>query len=204
MRRVGKARLAPGKLYRDWGKPLRMKDHSEPAKSKGLAGLLEAYADAAPKIRRMGARFSLDGEEVAQDACVRVLRSEARADAIEEPVNYLLRVARNLFVDRSRARIRESAVRADVPHAAVLLRDSVDPERILAGRQRLEIVLAAVKLLPPRCREAFESHRFEGLSYAVIARRMEISPSMVEKHIAEAMLRLNRALRKADEGDPGE
>lgn len=173
-----------------------MKDRSKPAESKGVAALLDAYVEAVPRIRRMGARFAQDGDEVAQDACVRVLQSGERANAIEDSVKYLLRVARNLFIDRSRVRRREADLRAGTQDMAA--RDHLDPERILAGKQQLEIALAAVGRLPPRCREAFELHRFEGLSYALIARRMEISPSMVEKHIAEAMLRLNRALREAD------
>lgn len=181
-----------------------MTDHSEFGVSKGATGLLQAYGDAVPKIRRMGARFALDGEEVAQEAYVRVLRSAPSVEPIEDSIGYLLRVARNLFVDRSRARAREMAARSDVIGVAAGVSGSVDPERILAGRQALDIALDTVKRLPPRCREAFELHRFEGLSYAAIARRMEITPSMVEKHIAEAMSRLRKALRNGDERYPGE
>jgi RNA polymerase sigma factor (sigma-70 family) len=161
--------------------------------TKAKFRMASAYREIGPHLNRMGARRSLDGEEIAQDAVLRVLQVKDGA-AIDDPLRYLFRVARNLFVDAERSRARE---RTKIDPAADLetrADSAADAERVLAGKERLEQALAVISDLPPRCRLAFRLHRFEGLSYVAIAREMGISPSMVEKHIAEAMLRLVRAL----------
>jgi RNA polymerase sigma factor (sigma-70 family) len=163
-------------------------------------GLADTYSEFVSKFRRSRYRRAPDGEDVVQDACVRVLQLE-HADSISDPVRYLLRVARNLVVDRYRSRLRAPEVFDSSNYADASTASSSDPEQILAGRQQLEIVLAAIQRLPPRCAEAFNLHRFAGLSYAAIARRMGVSTSMVEKHIAEAMLRLSQALARAIKPD---
>jgi RNA polymerase sigma factor (sigma-70 family) len=158
----------------------------------GKAGpKLAAYREVAPHLARMGARHALDGEDIGQDAIVRVLQVKDQS-AIEDPVRYLFRVARNLFVDAQRSRGRErTLIDADLDSKSDA---KADPERTLAGKERLERALTVIEDLPRRCRQAFRLHRFDGLSYVAIAREMAISPSMVEKHIAEAMLRLGRAM----------
>jgi RNA polymerase sigma-70 factor (ECF subfamily) len=160
---------------------------------KTVQALAAAYSEVAPHLARIGARRALDGEDIGQDAIVRVLQVSDRS-AIKDPLRYLFRVARNLVVDAERARGRERAL-IDAEATLETKADALaDPERTLAGKERLEQALAVIEDLPPRCRQAFRLHRFEGLSYAAIAREMGVSPSMVEKHIAEAMLRLCRAL----------
>ncbi len=160
---------------------------------KAEPNLAAVYSEVAPQIARIGARHALDGEDIGQDAIVRMLQVKDRS-AIQDPVRYLFRVARNLFVDAQRSRGRERGLidaEADLDSKAD---GKADPERALAGKERLERALTVIEDLPPRCRQAFRLHRFDGLSYAQIAREMAISPSMVEKHIAEAMLRLGRAM----------
>jgi RNA polymerase sigma-70 factor (ECF subfamily) len=115
---------------------------------------------------------------------------------VREPARYLARIARNLFIDRNRRRKREAALFDWSADAGLAGRNGLDPERITASEQALMRALAAIEGLPPRCREAFELHRFEGLSYIGIAHRMGISVSMVEKHIAEAMLRLDEEVAR--------
>lgn len=138
-----------------------------------------------------------DREDVVQDACVRVLNARS-PQVIRNPVWYLLRAARNLIIDRHRARRRIGDLFAAQEDWQEMAATALDPERILSGRERLEIIRSAIEKLPPRCAEALELHRFAGLSYPVIAQQMRISSSMVEKHIAEAMQRLGRALEEAD------
>jgi RNA polymerase sigma factor (sigma-70 family) len=160
-------------------------------------GLVEACRALAQRQKRQG-KNSADAEDVAQDACVRALGLE-QPDNVREPMRYLMRIARNLFVDRQRRKSREAAVFHSLDGIEPRAREANDPERILAGKQELQIVLAAIDALPPRCREAFTLHRFHGLSYAGIARQMGVGTGTVEKHIAEAMLRVTRSLRESAE-----
>lgn len=112
---------------------------------------------------------------------------------VREPTRYVARIARNVLIDRGRRQKREAALFDWGLQGEIATRHDLDPERIIAGEQALMRALAAIEALPPRCREAFKLHRFEGLHYVAIAHRMGISASMVEKHIAEAMLHLTRA-----------
>lgn len=158
--------------------------------SDGQAELVDACCDMVAGGRGRNA----DSDDIAQDACIRALQIERPAE-VRDPVRYVMRVARNLFIDRQRSRKREAAIFEALPEGDIPNGESFDPERIVSGRQQLEIVLAAMAKLPPRCREAFTLHRFHGMSYAAIARRMGVSSSMVEKHIAKAMLHLTRAAK---------
>jgi len=171
------------------------------AKSEGQAKLAEACREIVIETRRRKSHGTVDGDDVAQDTCVRALNLPA-PQSVRDPLRYLLRIARNLIIDRRRNRVRETALSESLAVIEYGSSDPPDPERILAGKQNLERVLAAIASLPPRCREAFTLHRFGGLSYAAIARRMGVSTSMVEKHIAEAMVRVTRALIVSEERRP--
>jgi RNA polymerase sigma-70 factor (ECF subfamily) len=154
----------------------------------------EKVAQACSDLARRRPRHDAtgDAEDAAQDAYVRALQLPDPG-AVRDPIRYVLRTARNLFIDRRRRAGREARLFEQSDAAALDAGDMLDPERILAGKQALGGILAAIEALPPRCGEAFRLHRFENLSYAAIAQRMNISISMVEKHLAEAMARLARA-----------
>jgi RNA polymerase sigma-70 factor (ECF subfamily) len=162
------------------------------------AGLRLANACSALVRRQRGSRASEDSEDAVQDACVRALQMTA-PQAVQDPVRYLMRITRNLFIDYRRRRSRDARLFEQAADLAFAVDDRPSPEQLLASKQVLAGILAAIDQLPPRCREAFLMHRFENVSYPVIAHRMGISISMVEKHIAEAMARLIRS-QKPEKG----
>ena len=163
--------------------------------------LADACREIAAEGRRRNSQGTVDADDVAQEACARVLDLPAPHN-VRDPLRYLFRIARNLVIDRRRKRAREALLSESLAVIEYGSSNPADPERILAGKQDLARVLAAIESLPPRCRDAFTLHRFGGLSYAAIARQMGISSSMVEKHIAEAMLRVTRALFATEEQAP--
>ncbi len=144
--------------------------------------------------------------DVVQDAYQRLLAAQAGGKAIPQPRAFLQQIARRLLIDRYRqARVRnhlslEALAEADLPAAP----RSQQPEEALASMQVICAYVATIDALPPRCREAFMLHVFDGMPYAQIASRMGISYSMVEKHIVRGMVACKaceRELARAD-GEP--
>jgi len=140
--------------------------------------------------RSIGHRDSA-AEDRVQEACIRMLEA-GRTGEIRNKENYFRRILRNLKIDGA----RQSARVAALPVDEMLTDPQPGPERAAQARQELDRVARALEELPPRCRLAFELHRFGNLSYSEIAQQMKISISMVEKHIAEAILRLATALER--------
>ena len=138
---------------------------------------------------RAASRSDSAAEDRLQEACLRLLEAD-RTQGIRAKENYFRRILRNLKLDGLRQQARVKAVPID----DLLVDPQPGPEHVAAGRQELQSVAKALEALPPRCRAAFKLHRFDNLSYAEIANRMGISISMVEKHIAHAVLRLAAAI----------
>lgn len=139
--------------------------------------------------RRLGCAEA--GREAAQDIFLRLLL-RPQAAPIENPRGFLLRVARNLAIDRLRASGTRPVVEPLEDHEDTLLDPVSDPARIAEARQRLRILADGIGKLPPKCRDVFFLHRFEGLTQRDIADRLGISAKTVEANLARAMLHLRR------------
>lgn len=170
----------------------------DPARSQDArdeAGWLEAYEAMARRLRpalvtffsrRMGSRAM--AEDLTQDLFMRLLRRHELFQ-LRNPDGYIFEAAANLIRDQARrARVRGGEhleLVDETPQA-----DRPDAEQEVAARSHLAAVLRAVEALPPRTRNVLMLSRFEGLTYAEIGRRLKISKSAVEKHMARAMAAL--------------
>ncbi len=158
-----------------------------------FAGLLRELE---PGLRRYMRRQVSDydvAEDVVQETFLRMLRYR-HCNNIGEVRALLFRVAASVVADHCRqAHTRPTYHYQDIEHAE-LTSPEPQPDRILSDQQSLGCIKEAIRQLPPRCRQVFMLHRFEGLSYRDIARQFGISERTVENQIAHALAICRQAL----------
>ncbi|MBO9711644.1 sigma-70 family RNA polymerase sigma factor [Sphingomonas sp.] len=133
-----------------------------------------------------------DAEDLAQECFLRFANRQA-GDEVANVEAYLYQTARAVLFDRQRRR--------NVRHAGAHLpllpehgeADDVDALRALIARERLQQVSATLLEMPERTRAIFVLSRLEGMRYAEIATRFDISVSAVQKHMLRAIETLLRA-----------
>ncbi|WP_253207358.1 RNA polymerase sigma factor [Verticiella alkaliphila] len=146
-------------------------------------------------------RFSGNADaalDTVQETYARALGARREGEAVTAPRALLYRIARNVMIDQHRRdtirAVDEDGVDAQAERLAAPA--ASEPESLAMSAQAVDDLIGAIQALPPRCREAFVMHRFEGYSHGEIAERMQISQKMVEQHITSA-LRACRASRQA-------
>lgn len=77
------------------------------------------------------------------------------------------------------------------------------PPRSAEERQR-RVLVRAIRRLPRDCRDVFVLHRFAGMSLEQIAQHLGIDQQAIEARLAEALVRLSRAVDEAGGCEPSE
>lgn len=160
---------------------------------RALEDLFRRYGASLQRfLTRRGARPDV-AADLTQEAFLRLLQA-GPPDGIRSQEAYLFRIATNLAVDRHR-RDGDGAIRplAEDEHGAL-----ADPapaaEAALLSREALAVLRQAIADLPPRGREVFLLHKFEGLSYGEIACRLGIAKNTVMVHMARSLAHCKRRL----------
>lgn len=139
--------------------------------------------------------------DMAQELFARLLAKDGSVAALQDHRAYLFASARHLAAETRRSpKWRESADDAMQLGYSCEEREADSPELELCGKQSVEVLLQAVAKLPPRCREAFILHKFDGLSYSEVAERMDISAGAVEKHMVRALAECRARLDETGRG----
>lgn len=136
--------------------------------------------------RRLGC--SAHAADLAQDAFVRVLQAQQKADAglsLQRPRAYLATVSRRLVYDHFRRQSLERAyleVLAQLPELFAL-----SAEELLCMRETLQQLDALLDTFKPMVRSVFLLVQLEGLTYIEVARRLNIGERTVKRHMANAL-----------------
>lgn len=144
--------------------------------------------------------------DIAQESYARIYAAPNKGEVIE-PRALLYTTARNLVTDHyRRSTVREQVEvpgeldeYSDASHLDIGMGpESLEPEAVFAGRQRLAAIEEVVAKLPPRPREAFVLYKLDGLSRGEVAEKMGVSVKTVETHLAIAMEACLRRLQQLD------
>jgi RNA polymerase sigma-19 factor, ECF subfamily len=166
--------------------------HHSKRKGGTVESAFEQYWRGLHKFLMRRLRSSHNAQDLAQEAYLRLLRVED-VELIRQPQAYLYRIASNLAYE---FRLREQ--NAPVTFDSEVLEDLaehpfeplVDEIDRLGAQEQLEFVLGQ---LPPMYRAVFVLRKRDGLSYAEIGKRLQLSVHTVKKYLSRAVAQCRAA-----------
>lgn len=170
--------------------------------ARGEAGAFRALSDRLlPRLLRFCRRLVGDpseAEEIAQETFLRAWQNADRYRPKAQVITWLMAIARNLAIDRSRRLGRQPATTSDRDPPA-----SSRPSSILERKQTIETVQLALQALPERQRTALLLTHFEGLPSSEGARVIGVGVRAYESLLSRGRRGLRQALEDATD-KPGE
>jgi len=136
-----------------------------------------------------------EAEDLTQEVFVRIARHPQAGTPVADA--YVFRIAANLLRDRGRREKVRSIYREKRALEDYLNVDPLDPHRIAAGREDLNLVAQAIAELPEKTRRIFTLYRLENVDKRAIAESFGLTVRMVEIHVQRALAALCR-LMEAD------
>ena len=135
-------------------------------------------------LRRKG-QTSEAAEDLVQDAMLK-FEIYQQTIPVQNRESFITRTALNLAIDASR-RMRRSPISTD-PMEHWDPRDPMPgPAECLIARRDLERLKTGLAAMEPRTREILLAYRLDGLTYAEIARREQLSQSAIVKRVARGV-----------------
>lgn len=148
---------------------------------------------------RMGAGRA-EAEDLAQDSFLRMVQRLDRYEPQGRPQAWLLRIARNAWIDRRRRdAIRPWRGRAAAVEELDLAGSGPGPVREASGREAHARLTRALEQLPAGQREAFELGAIQGLPYGEVAELLAIPVGTVKSRMFHAVRRLRQVLEGAED-----
>jgi RNA polymerase sigma-70 factor (ECF subfamily) len=150
-------------------------------------------------------RDSAAAEELTQEVFLRVYQARNRYEPSASCSTWLYRIAFNRALNWLRSQGQKKAtVSYDAQSYSALRRVLSDPcrnpESIMLDAEVVRRIHNAVNALPERQRTAVSLHKFEGLDYAQIAKRLHTTVPAVKSLLFRTYLSLQTRLRPEPDG----
>lgn len=174
--------------------------HSVPINDDDLLNrAIEAhYADIKAAVRRRGHSGST-ASDIVHDLYIKLAEQPEILRGKQSLCAFLCRAAINLGLDRSRRQKLEQRLFSGTEVEALAVpADTAAPYLAIDVEARLRVLRGAIAELPMRRRIVFILHRLQGLEPDQIARRLNISRNMVDRHLRRALAHCLDCLHQLD------
>ena len=132
-----------------------------------------------------------EAEDLLQDAFLK-LWTNCKKVEFPKAKNFLYTVATNMFLNN----VRKGKTVLKFQQKAIFETEARSPEEIYREKEFKEILEQTISELPDVQREVFLMNRLDGLKYAEIAERLNISIKTVEKRMSNALKVLRKLHKK--------
>ena len=144
-------------------------------------------------VNKCGVKFS-EAEDIVHSAFARFVAMESPF-SVENPRAFLYTTSYNIAIDVKRHnQVQNRYEQAVVDNDAAIV-TALGPEQEVEGKQRVGIISRALWGMPQKRRQLLMMSRFDGLSYAEIARQVGLSETVVRKHVSNALADCHKALQ---------
>lgn len=135
----------------------------------------------------------IDAEDVVQETFVKVWQKSEQLEGIENKEAWCMTVARNLAIDKIRARKKTQS--SDIDGFHFISDTSPTPDRAMENQESLSIVMRKLNELPERQREIIHLRDIEGYTYQEIAEMTGNSQEQVKVNLFRARQKLKIELK---------
>ena len=134
-----------------------------------------------------------DAQDISHDTFLKLLGSE-EINSLKTPRAYLLVIANRLLINRYRYRKVEREV---LQHMSLMIEhsDKCSPEKTAISRDLLSrVILLLLEELPVKPRQAFIMAKINGMTYAQIAQKLNVSQSSVKQYLAKVLVHCHQRM----------
>ena len=133
-----------------------------------------------------------NAEDIVQEVFLHLWESRSSITSPERMDQYLFKAVRNKMLEFVRAK------KSYEKHKQASIENKLSENNISEISDiymKLEQINSSLRHLPPKCRNVFVMHKFNGLTYAEIAEVEKISQKTVENHMLKAIKILRSKLK---------
>lgn len=148
------------------------------------------------KLYRFALRIladEIDAEDVVQETFVKVWQKSEQLEGIENKEAWCMTVARNLAIDKIRA--RKKAMSSDIDGFHFLSDKNPTPDKVLENQENLDLVMDKLNSLPEHQREIIHLRDIEGYTYKEIGEMTGYSEEQVKVNLFRARQKLKIELK---------